>query len=335
MTWSELAVAMVFLFVWAGCAVFVRQRRLKTWRAWTGRMGLKATGRSTVSYQFPPEVDGLQVSLQLQHIADGDRTCLTVSMASDDEALAPGPIATLDSSLSIHPRQRSARRGLECGDEAFSKDLVVRGDEVHCAALLDHATRVTLQRCQASHPFELEKGKISCTKRGILAEAEVKHAARSLLDVARRLRLSAASIPERLLGTARSDPEPRVRTRAIAAMIARYGLGPEVLDATGTTELSAVQQLLLDYLEADPHRQRVVFHALSKIATLDSIERLLRLKGDGEMSHWRDVCVDAIQKRLGTGDQGWLSLAAPSSDQGALSTADDGSTLAIAKSEKD
>ncbi len=79
----------------------------------------------------------------------------------------------------------------------------------------------------------------------------------------------------------------------------------------------------------------MVFHALAKICTLASVEGLLRLKGDSDTDYFRNVCVEAIQKRLGTGDQGWLSLAAPAADQGALNTADEGSTLAIAKSEED
>jgi hypothetical protein len=84
-----------------------------------------------------------------------------------------------------------------------------------------------------------------------------------------------------------------------------------------------------------------VFHALSKVGTLNSVERLRKLGGDSDADYFRNVCVDAIQKRLvpvrglDTGGQGWLSLAAPEPEQGALSTADEGSTLAIAKSEKD
>jgi hypothetical protein len=97
----------------------------------------------------------------------------------------------------------------------------------------------------------------------------------------------------------------------------------------------SVQELFLDHLEEEARRQGVVFHALAKICTLASVEGLLRLKGDSDTDYFRNVCVEAIQKRLGTGDQGWLSLAAPAADQGALNTADEGSTLAIAKSEED
>lgn len=334
--WPQFAILMLFMFLWAGFAGVHRRSRLRAWRSWTQRMGLTGTGKGAISYQFPAEHDGLQVSLQLKHSSDGDRTCLTVSMSSDDDAPAPeGVIAAITPSLSIHPRLLSARRGLECGDAAFNKALVVRGDEVLCAALFDHATRLTLQRCLARHDFVVENGKVSCTTRGILREAEVKSVANTLLEVARELRVSPASIPARLLSTARSDPEPRVRTRAIAALLVGFGDRPETADAIKTAGQGSVQELLLGYLEEEPRKQRVVFHALSKIGTLASVEHLLKLNGDSDTHYFRNVCVDAIQKRLGTGDQGWLSLAAPAADQGALSTAHEGSTLAIAKLEQD
>lgn len=333
--WPQFAILMLFMFLWAGFAAIHRRGRLRAWRTWTQRMGLTGTGKDAISYQFPAEHDGLQLSLQLKHGSDGDRTCLTVSKSSDDDAPAPGGVFTaVNPSVSIHPRLLSARRGHECGDAAFNKALVVRGDEVLCAALFDHATRLTLQRCLARHDFVVEGGEVSCTTRGILTEPEVKSVADTLLEVARQLRISAESIPARLLSTARSDPEPRVRTRAIAALLVGFGERTEVVDALKTVEQGSVQELLLDHLEEEPRKQRIVFHALSRTGTLASVGRLLELKGDSDTDYFRNVCVDAIQKRLGTGEQGWLSLAAPDADQGALSTADEGSTLAIAESEK-
>jgi hypothetical protein len=198
--WPQFAILMLFMFLWAGFAGIHRRGRLRAWRTWTKGKGLIGTGKGAISYQFPAEPDGLKVSLQLKHGSDGDRTCLTVSMSSDDDAPAPGGVvAAIDPSVSIHPRLLSARRGLECGDAAFNKALVVRGDEVLCAALFDHATRLTLQRCLARHDFVVESGKVSCMTRGILTESEVKSVADTLLEVARQLRISAASIPARLL----------------------------------------------------------------------------------------------------------------------------------------
>ena len=312
-----------------------RRARLEAWQDTMKRMGLTASSVDSSTVSFPVEHDGLQVSLVLREGEPGEFDRLTVAMPPDGYVpTASKAFAALNPELSIYPWLLSGGHGLECGDQDFNQALVVNGDEVRCAAALDHATRLSLLRCLARRSFEVKNGQVSCMVQEALSEAEAKSVADTLLEVARLLRMSAASFPERLLSTARSDPVPRVRTRAIAALIVGFGERPETADALRIRDQGGIQERFLRHLEEEPRSQGVVFHALSKVGTLASVGRLLELKGDSDTDYFRNVCVDAIQKRLGTGEQGWLSLAAPDADQGALSTADEGSTLAIAESEE-
>lgn len=313
-----------------------RRARLEAWPASLSGLRMAASSADYAMWRFPAEHDGLQVSLVLRRQDEGaDSTCLTVAMPDDGYVPAPaGAFTTISPTLSVR-RRYFFGRGLECGDEVFNKALIVTGDEVRCAAVMDQTTRLTLQGRLSRLDLVVEASAVSCTMSGILTEAEVRSIGDGLLEVARLLRMSAASFPERLLSTARSDPVPRVRTRAIAALIVGFGERPETADAIQTVGHGGVQELFLDHLEESARSQGVVFHALSKIGTLASVERLLKLKGDSDTDYFRNVCVEAIQKRLGAGEQGWLSIAAPGDHQGALSTADEGSTLAIAKSETD
>jgi hypothetical protein len=96
-----------------------------------------------------------------------------------------------------------------------------------------------------------------------------------------------------------------------------------------------LQETLLHHLEERSDAQGIVLRALERVGNAAALERLLKLKCDGRLEPLRGAAIAAIQKHSGAGEQGWLTLAPGAPSDGALSTADDAGTLAIAEPEKD
>ena len=226
---------------------------------------------------------------------------------------------------------------LECGDSVFDDAIFVQsGDQHRAFAALDHSTRRTIEHAVVTQKIVVRDGVASYSGTDILTEAGFTEVLRSAQDLVRRLDIEPEMVPGRLLQLLEQDPSARVRTRALATLVADFRVTPQAdqaIELVGGRD--RLELLFLEHLEERTTGQMVVLKALAKVGTLACVERLMKLKCDGRLEALRGATVATIQKHSGAGEQGWLSLSADAPSDGGLSTADDAGALAIAKREKD
>ena len=293
------------------------------WREIVKQTGLKLVAGDWETGRYEAERGGLKVRAELSAKARGAvQTNIIVS---------PLP----DSTLEMTARNLFSGPSLESGDAEFDRAIIVRGDEIRCIATLDRGTRDIVARNLSQHWLQVGGGEISCAKAGVLTEAELRGIIDAMLELAQRLQLDPASIPGRLLKVAHDDEEPRVRTRALAALIVGFGDHPETVEGVEGLGHGFLQETLLQHLEERSDAQGIVLRALERVGNAAAVERLLKLKCDGRLEPLRGAAIAAIQARAGAGEQGWLSLSADHPSDGGLSTADEAGALAIAEPEKD
>lgn len=211
---------------------------------------------------------------------------------------------------------------LDAGDPAFDEHVVVRSYlEVPTFAALDRSTREVIKHAM-SFGMKVVNGELVCGIGSLSSANELIERIELALDLARRMSLLTPEIPGRLLSLARDDPAPRVRTRALASLIASYPDAPETAQACAYVGLEQVEPMLLAHLQERSQGQAVVFTALGAIGSLSAVEPLLQLDCDRHCERTRGAAIAKIQKRLGVGEGGGLSLAHDAPESGGLSTAE-------------
>lgn len=252
-------------------------------------------------------------------------------------------VTGLEASLRIAPRASADLLGLlgvplrdpelVVGDPAFEQLVVIESYvEVVTFAALDRSTREVLSHAMGLG-MRVVNGELVCAIGG-LSSTKLAERLELALDVARRMSVPGPEVRARLLSLATDDPAPRVRTRALASLIALYPDAPETAQARAHVGLEQVEPMLLAHLLESSRGQAVVFDALGAIASLSAVERLLQLDCDRSAERARAAAIAKIQKRLGLGEGGQLSLAQDAAESGSLSTAAlDSGQLRIADSD--
>lgn len=244
-------------------------------------------------------------------------------------------VAGLEPSLLLTPPVFGLR-DLECGDIAFDEAIVVRSkNAVRTLAALDHATREMLEHAILKLGVRIKDGRAEFSEPGRLSPARLSEVIELMSELAQRLDVDPAAVPQRLVALVQSDTSLRVRMRALATLIALFPQRSETQQAVTVVGPELIEPMLLRHLEERSSGQEIVFRALGRFAKLSAVERLLKLKCDARLEPLRGAAIAAIQARAGAGEQGWLTLAPGAPSDGALSTADDMGTLAIADPEKD
>jgi len=244
-------------------------------------------------------------------------------------------VAGLEPSL-VLGRAILALPDLECGDIAFDEAIVVRSkNAVPTLAALDHSTRAMLEHAILKLGVEVKDGQARYSEAGRLSPSRLTEVVEVMSTLAQRLDVDRQEVPKRLLTMVQSDGSLRVRMRALATLLVLFRERTETGQAVEAVGLELVEPMLLRHLEERSSGQDMAFRALGRIAGLSAVERLLKLKCDGRMELLRGAAIAAIQARAGAGEQGWLTLAPGAPSDGALSTADDAGTLAIAEPEND
>jgi len=306
-----------------------RQQRA-AWLAAGRRLGLEPIGQGR-----DPQAMGGQIRDQL----------VRTELVGDDNGLrgtlAVGPV---EPTLVIKAESFAVDLGkavlgpdLECGDSVFDEAILVRSNDDHRAfAALDHSTRRTIERAVLTQKISVRDGVASYSGPDILTEAGFAEVLSCAQDLVRRLNIQPEAVPGRLLRLLEKDPSRRVRTRALATLVADFRFcarADQAIERAGGRD--QLEALFLEHLEERSVGQDVVLKAMAKFGTLAAVERLLKLKCDGRLEPLRGATVGAIQKHSGAGERGWLTLAPGAPSDGALSTTDDAGTLAIAEREKD
>lgn len=188
----------------------------------------------------------------------------------------------------------------------------------------------------SSFGMKVVNGELVCTIGSLSSANKLIKQIELALDVARRMSLLTPEIPGRLLSLARDDPAPRVRTRALASLISSYPDAPETAQACAYVGQEQVEPMLLAHLQERSRGQAVVFAALGAMGSLSAVERLLQLDCDRHSVRSRVAAIATIQKRLGVGEGGELSVAHDAPESGGLSTAEfESGQLRIAEGRKE
>lgn len=306
-----------------------KRRQRAAWLAAGRRIGLDPVGQDQETRAMWGQVNGQLVRAELI----GKDSALSGT-------LSVGPV---EPSLVIKPETFAIDLGkavlgpdLECGDSVFDDAIFVQsGDPNQAFAALDHSTRRTIEHAVVTQKIVVRDGVASYSGKDILTEAGFADVLRSAQDLVRRLHIEPEMVPGRLLQLIEKDPSARVRTRALATLVADFRFTPQAdqaIELVGGRD--RLELLFLEHLEERTTGQTVVLKALAKVGTLACVERLMKLKCAGTMEAQRGATVDVIQKHSGAGEQGWIALAPDAPSEGALSTADDAGALAIAKREK-
>jgi len=306
------------------------QRQRAAWLAAGRRIGLEPIGQGRDSQAMGGQVHDQLVRTELVGNDSGLRCTLTVGPVEPSLVIKAETVAVDLGKAVLGP-------DLECGDSVFDDAILVRSNDEHRAfAALDHSTRRTIEHAVLTQKISIRDGVASYSGPDILTEAGFAEVLSCARDLVRRLNIEPEAVPERLLRMLEKDPSKRVRTRALATLVADFRFcrqADQAIERAGGRD--RLETLFLEHLEERSAGQAVVLKALAKVGTLASVERLLKLKVDGRMEARRGAAIAAIQKHSGAGEQGWLTLAPGAPSDGALSTADDAGTLAIAEPEKE
>ncbi len=137
-------------------------------------------------------------------------------------------------------------RDVAVGDRAFDQEVFVKGDRPKVSALLDARTREVVRELVHRHAFSLDpRGFVLLTTSAQTARADLARAA----DLVRALRGEGASEFDRLARIARTDPIPRVREKALRALVAGFRrqsaqvLGQALTDSNTKVRLVAASSL--------------------------------------------------------------------------------------------
>lgn len=295
------------------------KQRNATWALVAEQFGLEFTPAP------PPArlVGASELGPRIRGTCDG----FTVDVRGTDQKLT---MTGLEASLRIGPREPTGLFDLlsaplrdpelVVGDPTFEGQVVIESYvEVVTFAALDRGTREVLSHAMGLG-MRVVNGELVCAIGGPSA-AKMAERLELALDVARRLSVRGPEVRARLLSLATNDPAPRVRTRALASLIALYPDALETAQARAHVGLELVEPVLLAHLLESSRGQAVVFDALGAIASLSAVERLLQLDCDRSAERARAAAIAKIQKRLGLGEGGQLSLAQDAPESGSLSTA--------------
>lgn len=316
-----LSVIIVGLGAWASARSNLRwvTRRSEAWKLVGERFGL--------TYGPEPEYLTLRTQATRPRVRG---TCqgFTVEVLGAHERLR---IKGLEKSLRLSARE--ARGVLEVlgapvlapevmvGDPRFEQAVAIRSHlDLQTFAVLDGSTRAAIKRA-VLYGVEVVNGELNYRMRGLESVEELFQHLEMALDLAQRLTVSTTEIPGKLLSLARDDRAPRVRTRALASLIAWYPEARETAQAGESVGPEQVEPMLLEHLQEGSRGQDAVFAALGEIGTLPAIDRLLQLDCDRSAERARAAAIAKIQKRLGLGEGGQLSLAQDAPESGSLSTA--------------
>jgi hypothetical protein len=240
-----------------------RERLDEHHRAVAAGLGLEYERRRGVP-SFEGKVEGVpvRVELAIDVTSVGD-----VTMATEHTRFEVGAFAPLSVRKGLIAALQQAIEGdKETGDASFDRELFVDGTEALVLGALDADTRVLLRR-ELAAGTRLESGVLKCERDG----HSVKHEAilgvlRPLALLSRRLNLPDEELAPRLAARFRSDPDPSIRVRCLAALLISYRDAPATKEASDGALASGEPGLAL-----------LVFKSRGSVPGLRAL-----LRGDGD-----------------------------------------------------